>query len=398
MSHAILNPSSSARWLTCLGSVPLIAALPVTEDAGEFADEGTAAHELGSRSLSNGKLCQAYMGETIHVRNEDGSVRRSFKVDDDMASYTQVYVDSINDKMHEGATLLVEQRVASGVTSMLYGPVDGTADAIIIMPQFKMIDVNDLKYGRGVRVDAPGNTQLRLYGLGALRLVMQLGDMLGLGQIDADWKVRMCIYQPRLDHYSDEVLTVRELLAWGESVQEIVNRIDAGEAILTPTDKACQWCPLKATCPKLAEFTLNAVLDEFKDIADLTDFGLAAALEKVELIEQWVKSVRAEAYKLLDAGQPIPGWKLVAGRQGNREWTDAEMVEAIFKNTYRFNREEMYDSKLISPTAAEKKLAKANPKRWEDLQKYIQRKPGNKTLARDTDTRPATSVLDHFKV
>lgn len=400
--HAILNPSSSERWLTCHGSVPAIAAMKIdgVDDSSEYADEGTAAHTLGSSALNDKKLCAEYEGQTIDVKNDGGTVRRQYKVDADMASAVQVYVDSVNDKVHESAILLVESRVSTGIVSMLYGPIDGTADAIVIMPQFKLIDVTDLKFGRGVRVEAPKNSQLRCYGAGALRLVLEMAEVLGLDPKDIrkNWKIRMCIQQPRLDHYSDETLTVKEMEAWLKTVETAVERIDAGDATIMPSDGACRWCPLKKTCQPLAQHALDAVLNEFKDIPDLTDWGIGKALEKIELIETWVAAIRKAAWDALNTGMPIPGWKLVDGRAGNREWDDAEAVEQTFKSTYRLTSEQMYGKpKLISPTTAEK-LFKTNPVRWQDLQAHIVRKPGQKTLARDIDTRPvASSILDQFK-
>lgn len=398
MSHSILNPSSSARWLTCLGSVPLV--LGCADESSEYADEGTAAHQLATWALNEARPCVFYLGRKIDVCNDDGTVRRSFNVDDSMASYVQVYVDSINDKMHETAIMLVEQRVSSGIVSMLYGPVDGTADTIIIMPQFKLIDVNDLKFGKGERVDAPNNSQLRLYGCGAIELVKTMAPMLGLPADLSDWRVRTVIHQPRLDHYSDELLTVNELLAWRDSAQVIVDRIDEGVTTLTPSEKGCRWCPLKATCPKLAEFTLQSVLSEFKDVPDLSEWGVGKALEKVELVEQWVKAVRAKAWALLDSGVPVPGWKLAEGREGNCKWDDPKAVESLMLNTYRMTHDQVYTSELVTPTKEwQKRFAKQHPIRMNELLPRIKREPGKKILVRDTDTRPSVglNILDHFK-
>lgn len=391
MSHNILSPSAAHRWSKCFGSIP--DTLGAIDESSEFADEGTAAHTMAAWALSNGKACAQYPHATIDVLNDDGSVRRTFAASEEMKSYVQVYVDSINDRQHASALVLVEQRVSSGIVSQLYGSADGTGDAIIISPEFKLIEIHDLKYGRGERVVATENDQLRLYGLGALNLATSLGYDTSVG-----WNVRMVIHQPRLDHMSDELLSVQELRAWGIGLQQTVNQIDTGDLTYRPGDKTCRWCTRKASCHALAQFTLNAVTSEFPDVNDLTDWGIGKALEKADLIEQWLSAVRKAAWTALNAGQAIPGWKLVQGRQGNREWTKPEEVEGILRDRYRMNREQMYDSKLISPTTAEKLLSKSNPGRWDDLQHYIVRKPGPLALARDDDKRPAAgNVLDAFK-
>src|SRR5690606_6572886 len=122
--------SSAHRWLRCLGSV-----LGAQEEtSSEFADEGTAAHELASQCLVCGTHAVDHLGQVIDVKNDDGTVRRSFTVDEDMASYVQVYVDSIRDRLHEGAQLLVEQRVDTGIRDDEGNPIDGTGDAIILSP------------------------------------------------------------------------------------------------------------------------------------------------------------------------------------------------------------------------------------------------------------------------
>ena len=67
-----------------------------------------------------------------------------------------------------------------------------------------MLEIIDLKYGKGHRVEAAGNLQMRLYALGALEYYGQLYDI---------EKIRMTIFQPRLSgvQSSDEI-TVKELL------------------------------------------------------------------------------------------------------------------------------------------------------------------------------------------
>ena len=113
-------------------------------------------------------------------------------------------------------------------------------------------------------------------------------------------------------------------------------------------------------------------------------------MSKVGLVEDWCKAIRAETERRLFAGEDVPGFKLVEGRQGNRNWSNEEAVEAMFQH-WRYRKDEMYDFALISPTTAEK-LLKANPGRWEKLQELIHRAPGKPSVAPVTDRRPALSV------
>lgn len=398
--HAILNPSSLHRSLYCLGSTALNLGEPNSDS--EYADQGTAAHTLGARALTEGKACAQYLGQVIDVdgrhqylvaeKDKNAEPGKQGAID---VSYVQVYVDSVLDRVHASATLLIEQQVDSGIASVLYGPVTGTGDAIIIAPEFKLIEVHDLKYGVGERVDAPDNPQLRAYGAGAVNLARMLGFV-----VDDSWQARMVIHQPRLDHMSDETLTIAELDAWCEWAQSRVDQIDAGATELTPGEKTCRWCPRAGhRCPAQNAFVERTIAAEFPDVSDLTEWGLGKAMERAALLEQWLKNVKSAAFQALDAGVPVPGWKLVEGREGNYRWKDADLVEKILKDRYRMTREEMYNTTLIAPTKEwQKKFAKTHPSRFEDLAAHIERPPGKKVMVPESNVKPAlASVESYFK-
>ena len=75
----------------------------------------------------------------------------------------------------------------------------GTGDVIIISDA--TLHIIDLKFGKGVTVDANLNPQLMLYALGALNL---FGDLYDINL------VRMTINQPRLDHISTSFASAAE--------------------------------------------------------------------------------------------------------------------------------------------------------------------------------------------
>lgn len=415
-AHAQLSPSSASRWMVCPGSVALSKDIPNTSSA--YADEGTAAHELAAKCLTDGSSPQDCIGLVIPVNGT------KFTVDQDMADYVGGYVQRIRDMVESlGGELLVEQHLD---ISSITGEDDagGTSDVVILLDD--EIIIADLKYGQGVQVDAVGNKQLRIYALAALEAY----DLLGTVK-----RVRMIIDQPRKKHYSEEVVSVEDLRRFAEEVKRAAERVEAActyigqwdelhEKYLNPGEKQCQFCPAKGKCPKLRDEVLDTVfaqtpatvdefeaidtkttLEEVKELIAAGKYGrpgdwLGIAMGKVDLVEAWCKAVRAEVETMLLAGDDVKGFKLVEGRRGSRAWANAEEAEATLK-AMRLKTEQMYDFKLISPTTAEK-LAKAGdigPRQWPKLQEMITQADGKPSVAPVSDKRPALvmkPVADEF--
>lgn len=407
-AHAKLSPSSAERWMTCPGSLVLCAGLPDTSSS--FADEGTLAHAFAAMCLETGKNAD-HFAFGYEFSYDDHGVAKSALIDGDMRTHVQTYVDLVRALSAQGE-LMVEQRLP---IDHLTAEADahGTADTVILLGT--ELIVIDLKYGRGVRVDAEENAQLQIYALAALNQFSLAADF---------ERVRMIIAQPRLGHVSEWVQSVADLEAFGEAVKMkaqwahacVTLGLDEVEDLM-PSEKGCRFCKAKATCPALRQRVLDTVADDFVDtgkpiapqladsraLLEASDNAhLGECLSLVDLIEGWCKAVRAKAEAELFAGKPVPGFKLVEGRRGARKWSDPAEAEEALKRM-KVKHDQMYDYSVISPTSAEK-LAKAGeigPRQWPQLQTLITQPEGKPSVAPLSDKRPAIDVAatsDDFAV
>lgn len=377
--HARLAPSAAHRWINCPGSVRLAEQCP-PQTGTAYTEEGTVAHtlaELKLREFDDMTYSHRYRDKADKLRAE------SSYYCGEMDEATDFYYDTVAEKLIEGgpdAELMIEQ--SFGLERWVPGGF-GSADAVIITDH--VIEVCDLKYGKGVKVGAVGNPQLRLYGLGAAELFGALYDF------DT---VRMTIIQPRLDHVSTEELSLDDLKAWAE--EKVAPQ---AKKALEGTDELqcgdwCRFCPAKALCRERAEKNMELAKMEFKDPALLSDEEIGEVLKRAEELEKWASDVSSYALEQSLIGKNIPGWKLVEGRSVRKFGDELKVVEAL--KEAGFDEALLYERKLNGITAMEKLVGKK--KLTEVLGDLITKPAGKPVLVPESDKRQAfNTAKNDFK-
>ncbi len=374
-AHAKLSASGSHRWLNCPGSIRMERGYPDT--SGPDAELGTSRHDWAATCLLEGRDAEAYLGRVFN----------GIEATKDDVPHVQAYVDHVR-REAAGGELLVEQRV--DYSAVIDVPESfGTSDSVILHDD--LITIVDLKFGRGVRVDAPGNSQLQLYALGAVETFGLLGDFK---------RVRMVIHQPRKDHVSEAELEIEELYRLAQEFRAGAQTALKPDAPLVPGESQCRFCKAKADCAARARFVAELTVGDFDDLtADratvpepdkLTDEQLARIVPHLGLIEDFARTVKATALERAQRNE-LPGFKAVRGRRGARQWKDPETVEETLKGM-RLRKDEMYRMTLQTPTQLAKVL-KDNPRRWKKLEAQIHQPEGKPTLVPIDDPRPAVTAI-----
>ena len=408
--HAVLGPSGWDRWSTCPGSVVLEEGRP--NPTSVYAAWGTVAHEIAAECLVSGEDPESYVGRTYKVEEHD------IPVDMEMADAVNDYMAHVRAFVPEDGILLVEQEVPIGHLTGERGAT-GTSDVVGIVNDGTRLVIVDAKFGKGVEVFAEGNGQMKMYALGALEK---------FGFIHEDIaEVEIVIVQPRIDNVTSELMSVDDLRAFGDEVTMAAGRVELAKSFfgewqftgderghffhnefLLPTEKACKFCRAKSICPALgAEVSSSMALVSAADPLDFADLTLpkqaasvvvsdqsdvdrlAAFMRAAPLIEEAVKAVRAEVERRLLGGEPVPGFKIVQGKKGNRQWIDPEHVEVELKK--RLGAKDAYVKKLISVTEAEKAF-KARPKVWAKIAPLITQAEGKPSVAPESDPRPVMQL------
>lgn len=367
--HALLSASGAHRWINCTPSAVIEDRYPDSDS--DAAAEGTAAHELAEHKL-------------LTLMGAPSARPESEWFNEDMEDYTDAYADHImaelerTKKESPAAFLTIEQRLDF---SHIVPDGFGTGDALIVGDG--TMTIVDLKYGKGVKVDAADNPQMMLYALGALAQFGMIYDI---------QTVRMVIFQPRISNISTHEVTVDELLVWAEQVaRPAAEKAIAGEGELQ-AGEWCQFCRHSPQCPALAaEMFAPVPMDAEQtpaapDPDTLTDEQIAQIITWAGDLKKWLGKVEAHALDKANQGHRYPGLKLVEGRSVRR-FTDEDAVARAVTAA----GEDPYKPREVQGITAMTKLL--GKKRFEDLLgDYIHKPEGKPTLVPASDKRPELTV------
>lgn len=360
--HALLSASSSKRWLNCTPSARLEEKFK--EDTGSvYAEEGTAAHALAEHKLKR----------SLRKRSKrpvsDYDCDEMEECTDEYVAYAMEQIELARQNCSD-PIVLIEQHLDYSA----YVPEGfGTGDLIIVADG--TLTVIDLKYGKGVAVEAEQNPQMMLYGLGALELFDAIYD------IDT---IRMTIYQPRLESISTWEISVEELKEWTKDVLMPKAELAIKGEGEFGCGSWCRFCKAKNTCRARAEEYLKLAQMEFRPPALLSDEEVAEVLKVADDLAKWAADVYAFATdEAITHGKLWTGFKLVEGRS-NRKYTDeGEVAEAAKEAGYT----DIYKSTLVGITEMEKLMGKK--KFAEVLGELVYKPQGKITLVTESDKRQA---------
>jgi hypothetical protein len=359
MQHSnIVGGSTAKRVISCPGSVALVQKMP-PKPSSEHADRGTLLHDVIAEILGKDLPWDQFIGTKY---NDQVLTQELF---DEKIAVALAALDEIDpDKRMEYE---VETRVGFG--DLLPG-VFGSTDLVGRIGSRAI--VLDWKFGDGVVVGAEENPQLMFYAAACMRTE------------DAKWafegvnEVELIIVQPPV--IRRWITTKERIKEFEKELVMAVHEAQKPDAKLQHGDH-CRWCAAKPICPKMTGAVDRALQQK---IVNLDVDTLGRYLHNADLLEVWIKDLRALAFQMLEKNVAVPGYKLVS-KQARRKWTDESKAKQALL-ALGLKESVVVETSLMSPAQAEKALKKRFNELPEDL---IKSESSGTTLAPEDDPRPA---------
>lgn len=358
MSHSkIVGGSTAKRVMACPGSVALCAAMPPQVE-NEYMAKGTLCHNAMDRIFSSGIPPKSVIGMQYA-----GQVLTE-----------EVYADKIStammlmDVLDPAGEMELDTETRVGFGSVL-PDVFGTTDIIGRLTGRAV--VLDWKFGDGVPVDAEENAQLMFYAAAAMRTKETMWAFEGVTEVE------LVIIQP--PHIRRWTTTVQRIKAFEQDLICAVSAAQKPNAKLVAGEH-CRFCAARPICPEITGAVDRALKTK---IDDLDTAQINAYLKNADVLEGWIKDLRALAFQMMDKGVTLPDWKLVSKR-GTRKWTSESDAKAAML-ALGVKESDVTVTELMSPAQAEKVLKKHKLALPEDVVVSVS---SGSTLAERSDPRP----------
>jgi hypothetical protein len=363
MQHSnIVGGSTAKRVINCPGSVALVQKMP-PRPFSKYADEGTLLHNVMAELIMGDEAPEHYLG----ARYEDQVL-------------TQELIDTKIKPALEALDAIDPERIMEieAETSVNFGDLlDGVFGSTDLIGRLgTRAVVLDWKFGDGVMVEVEENPQLMFYAAAAMRTPEAQWAFEGVTEIEC------VIVQP--PHVRRWVTTPKRIWEFEVQLYGAVKESQKPNAKLAVGDH-CKWCAAKPICPKMTGAADRALKTQIEALPapQISDY-----LKTADMLEEWIKDLRALALQMLESGAKLPEYKLVAKR-AIRSWSDEEKAKiALF--AYGLTESEVMETSVVSPAKAEKALKKRKIGLPEDLVVAIS--SGN-TLASADDPRPEVMLL-----
>lgn len=384
--HAELSPSSSSRWLACPGSIEAERGLPDTDSI--HSREGTAAHALAEVAFQRDRAPELWVGESV-----EGIV-----VTQDMADHVETYVDALRDYAEGAEIVRVERKLYLPRSMRPPAEMGGTCDAWFYYPATHKLRVVDLKYGKGVVVEAEDedggpNPQLAYYA------VLAWLDLYAESRAKAErvTEIELVVIQPRAFHSEGPVrattLTLAELKDFARNLI-LGARAAMAQGAPRRAGKHCVFCKAKLTCDEFRGKALAVAQVRFDDLLEdaplelaspvgMTPAELGHVMRGAETLKAWIDVVRSTVMGELEAGRPVPGFALKPKR-AMRKWGDEKAVIEWAKSAKIKKAEIMEPASVKSPAQLEKSLKKLGVALPEEL---VVRESSGYNLTTDDDPK-----------
>jgi hypothetical protein len=348
MQHSkIVGGSTAKRVINCPGSVALVAEMP-PQPTSSYAEEGTMLHDAISEFL--------------------GTTGYRFTCSQDLIEDKLMPALALLDEVDPDKEMLYEVETRVGFGDLLPG-VFGSTDLMGRIGGKAII--LDWKFGAGVPVPAEENEQLMFYAAAAMRTPEAQWVFDGATEVEL-----IIIQPPAIKRWTT---TIKRIKDFEQTLIKAVKIAQQPDAPLKHGDH-CRWCAAKPVCPIMTGAVDRAVALKMEKI-DVDKIG--AYLHNADLLEDWIKDLRALAEEMMKKGKPVTGWKMVPKR-ATRSWVKEEDAKVVLLQ--HLKESEVMVTKLISPAAAEK-LMKKLP---DGLTVAIS--SGN-TIAPESDPRPAVVLI-----